>query len=428
MLLKRLCTWMVIALVAPLALAEEDYIPDATLSVAKLVKTWQLRLPLEADQRLVDLYLVDDQVYATTNDGFVFAIHAPTGANRWLRRAAQEGYRIRRPCHVGERAVFVSPTTILQVDRRYGDGISKTELRFAAGTGAITDGVRLIIGGLDRRVYAIDAANPLYSWKSITNAPITSTPALYNGSLFVASSDGTVYSCTAEKKAFRWQTSTYSSITADLVADEGGVYVASRDNSLYLYDLLFGEIRWRARFSGPLYEAPVLAGDRAYQFCPDDGLVAVNTSVIGIDERFQWKLPRGRTLLTIDEKYAYILSQDETVLVVGLEDGQIVHTIAVAGFTITAPDSAETVLYLANPDGRIFCARPVGAPIVQRSDLRAALNPPAEEAESAAAGADTAAAPEEKTPDLLQTSRRGAPLGGKSKVSKEFGKSGGARP
>ena len=70
-------------------------------------------------------------------------------------------------------------------------------------------------------------------------------------------------------------------ITADLAVDDNGVYVASRDHSLYLLDPAFGGLRWRARFSGPLYEPPVVTADTAFQFCAEDGLAAINTGTVG---------------------------------------------------------------------------------------------------------------------------------------------------
>ncbi len=426
MALNRACAWLVVAFVGSVALAQEDYLPAQSLSEAGLLKVWQLGLELPKHQHLTDIYLVDDQLYAATDDGYVFAIHADTGAIRWLRRVSSEGYRIRRPCHVEDRVVFVTPTTLLQVNRLSGEGASKTELRFPAGSSAVTDGQQILMGGLDRRLHAFQAADPLLGWQLIVNGPITSTPAMFKdpGGVSVvvaAADDGTVYACTAGRKAFRWQANTWGSVTADLVVSEEGVYVACRDRSLYLLDPAFGEVRWRARFSGPLQESPVVTSDSAYQFCPDDGLVSVNTAVVGAVERLRWKLPRGRTLLTADAQHAYVLSQDQSVLVVGHDDGATAYTIPATGMTLAAPCPAQVSLYLASPDGRVFCARPLGTPLVTRGQLRDAVSPP-ETAAEAAEKVQPATQPAAKASetDALSSARKGRPIGGKSKISKGF--------
>jgi outer membrane protein assembly factor BamB len=427
MLLKHVCVWMFVVLLAAPALADEDYVPSQALREAGLIKAWQLRLRLEPDQCVADVYLVDDQLYVATNDGYVFALHAETGANRWLRHVTREGYRIRRPCHAGKRVIFATPTTVLQLDRLTGEGVSKTALRFPAGTAAASDGVRLFLGGLDQRLYAFEVKGCFPVWKAITNGALTPTPVLYEGNLFAASDNGMVYSCTADTKAYRWQRTVYGSITADLAVNEHGVYVASGDRSLYLLDLLFGEIRWQARFSGPLYESPVLTSEVVYQYCPDDGLVAVNTPVVGVDERNRWKLPRGRRLLTVDERYAYVQSKDKSILVVGIADGKLAHTLPAAGLTLGAPSLEKTALYAAGADGRVFCARPRGTPLVREGDLRDALDPAEAKKEQAAeTGAAAGEAGEKHESDVLKTSRKGQPVGGKSKVSKNYGKGGGS--
>ncbi|MBU0639254.1 MAG: PQQ-binding-like beta-propeller repeat protein, partial [Planctomycetes bacterium] len=386
-----------------------------------LVKFWQLRLPLKPQQRVADAYLVEDHLYLCTEDGYVFAVHADTGAIRWLRPVTGAGYRVKQPCHVDGQVVFTTPTTVLVVDRFTGKGLGKLELNFPAGTAAISDGARLYLGGINQRFYAFRVDNLFEAWKAGGNGPILGTPALYQGNLFLATDGGDVYSCIAEDKRFRWQSRTNGPNTADVIVDQNGVYVASRDHSLYLLDLIFGQQRWRARFSGPLYEAPVTMSEVVYQYCPDDGLIAVNTAVVEVDQRFRWKLPRGRKLLTVDRRYAYVLSRDESVLAVDNKDGTVVHTIPAPGLILPMPAPERATIFLASADGRIFCARPRGVPFVRREDLRQALTPPEDQETTSPELTQTAPATEQtQRKDYLQSAQRGTPLGGKSKVTREF--------
>lgn len=416
------CLWVLIGLLGPPVLAEGDYVPDEGLRAVNLLKTWQLRLPLDPGQRLVDVYLVDDMLYAATNDGYVFAMHAETGASRWLRQITREGFRMSRPCHAGDRVIFATPTTVLQLDQYTGEGRSKSALPFTAGTGPISDGQRYFIGGLDQRLYAYDVTNPLYGWRVIADGPIMSSPVLSEGDLIFASSEGTVYSCTADQKRFRWRATTYGSVTADLAVNEHGVYVANRDQSLYLLDPHFGRIRWRARFSGPLYEPPVLTSELAYQYCPGHGLAAVETATLHVDERLRWVLPRGRKLLTVDSGTAYVLSLDETILAVAVRDGAITHTLPAPGMTLCAPRPDRPFICVAAPDGRIFCAQPRGAPWVTRANVRSALTPPEPTTQPAEGPTTQPVRPEPKEVDRLPTSQTGPPAGGKSRVSRDFGR------
>jgi outer membrane protein assembly factor BamB len=418
---QRICVWGLVALIVPLAAGEADLVPAEALHESGLVKFWQLRLPLEPEQRLTDAYLVDDQLYLPTQDGYVFAVHADSGAVRWLRPVTRAGYRIKRPCHAGGRVVFVTPSRVLQLDRVLGDGIAQAELWFPAGTAGTSDGLDLYLGGINGRFYALNVLTQMERWKAGMQGAITSTPVLHEDKLFVASNDGHVSACVAENKRYRWQASVSGPIVADLASDANGLYVACQDQSLYLFDTRFGQIRWRARFSGPLYEPPVLTSEVAYQFCPEDGLVAVNTSWIGgVEQRFRWKLPHGRQLLTVDKRFAYVLSRDESILVVRLEDGKIDHEIPAPGFTMGMPAPGSTTLWMAGADGRVFCARPRGVPFVRREDLRRALLPPEVLAEVEEAAPEATKPGQQEVEDYLRGAATGPPIGGKSKVSKQF--------
>jgi outer membrane protein assembly factor BamB len=396
-----------------------DFIDSAGLHAAGLVKHWQLPLPLRPGQELAASYLVDDQVYAATRDGYVYAIDARTGAIRWVRQVTTAGYPIRTPCHAGNRTVFVMPPAFVQYDRYSGYPIRGTETRFPTGSAAASDGLRIFIGGIDQRIYAFFPDQGFEEWKARARGPIVARPVLLGKYLYFAGDDGTVYAAVAANKEFYWRARRVGSITADLVAAETGLYVASRDHSLYALSPQDGGVLWRTRFSGPLYEPPVLTPEIVYQYCPDDGLAAVNAGTVGVEQRVRWTLPLGRALLTADEQQAYVLARDENILVADLNDGAILHTIPAPGFTIAMPAPDVAALYLASPDGRIFCGRKQGVPIVLAEEVRrASLGPagPAEEAEQAAEAADAAAAEE----DPLKSKRPGPPIGGKSKVSKEY--------
>ncbi len=397
---------------------EADYLDSPALHEAGLVKYWQLQLPLEEGQEIADAYLVDDQIYLATRDGCVHAIHAQTGANRWGKEVTTAAYRIRRPCHLDDRTIFVTPSAITQYDRYTGEPVFRVAARFPTGSSAISDGVRFYVGGIDQRIYAFYASQDFETWKARAGGPIVSRPALLGKHLFFAGHDGSVYACVAENKRFYWRTRTIGSITADLAADDNGVYVATRDNSLYSLAPQDGSRRWRTRFSGPLYEPPVVTPEVVFQYCPDDGVVAINTGTVGVEERVRWILPRGRELLTVDERLAYVLSRDESILIARLEDGKILHTIPAPGFTLPMPSPADPALYVASRDGRIFCARKRGVPPVTAQDVRKAMQRPGETEQQPAAAAGETAPPAEE--DHLKSKRPGPPIGGKSKVSKEY--------
>ncbi len=419
---KALCVAFLGALIvafAPAARAQ-DYIPDAALRDAGLSKFWQLALPLAKDQRIVNIYHVDDTLYATTNDGYVFAVHARTGVLLYFKQIGDKAHRVREPVHAGERTIFLTDLVLTELDRNSGDGILQRDLRHTIGSAPASDGERIFHGSINHRFYSNDVYTGYEIWKVQTFGRISSRPVVSQGFLFVASHDGRIYSCTAANKRAHWISATSGPNSADLAIDENGLYVASEDHSLYLLDVGFGQVRWRARFSGPLYDAPVITPGVAYQYSRHDGLVAVNTATIDVEERFRWKMPHGLKLLTVDDRYAFVLTANGAVAAADLETGEIDHVIATRGFNMGAPDPLGGAVYLIDERGRLFCARSSAAPPLNRDELRQALaGRKAELAEQEAAPL-IEPPPRRDITELLRSSGRGIPLGGRSKVTREY--------
>ncbi|MGE3182834.1 MAG: PQQ-binding-like beta-propeller repeat protein, partial [Phycisphaerae bacterium] len=213
-----ICLGLLVSLLSAGARADEDYLPREQLGDAKLVKYWQLQVDLSPGQVVDRAYLVDDQIYVCTNDGYAYAIHAPTGAVRWLQRITRAGYPVPRPCHADGKSVFVTPSEIFVLDKLFGDPVARKKLDFPGGSAGASDGNRVFCGGIDRRFYAFGVSDLFEDWAVLTEGPITSTPAIFRDYLYVASDDGRVYACNSANKRFQWRAETYAAITADLVA------------------------------------------------------------------------------------------------------------------------------------------------------------------------------------------------------------------
>jgi outer membrane protein assembly factor BamB len=54
-------------------------------------------------------------------------------------------------------------------------------------------GGTLVVGSEDGRLYAVDSVTGNQLWTVDTGAPITSSPAVWNSTVFVGSQDGNVY-------------------------------------------------------------------------------------------------------------------------------------------------------------------------------------------------------------------------------------------
>lgn len=407
------------------AQAEPDYIPNDAWQRVDMRKFYQFRLPLQPDQQVQNAYLIDDALYVTASNGYVYALHAPTGILRWFTQVTTADYEVTRPAHLQTRVVFSLPPKSQQYLRVDGRPIRKIDYRFPAASPPTSDGFFFFVGGLNNRLYAFNPEVPWETWKVLTTGSVRAAPAYYDDTLYYATDRGVVYAARSVDRDYVGINRTFGPVVASPLANESGVFVASRDRSLYAFDLRLRGRQWRARFQSPLVDSPVLAADTIFQYSRADGLAAINLEVFGVDERIRWMRPDGLALLTTDDRYAYVFCQDSKIKACRLDTGVVEHTIEAPGFEFTVASTNDPAIFLVSRDGRIYCARKKNVPLPTPEQMRLALagvtgGVPVMEQPAADEDDDVAAAPDEDE-DPLASPRRGAPVGGTSKISKGFG-------
>jgi outer membrane protein assembly factor BamB len=94
---------------------------------------------------------------------------------------------------------------------------------------------RVIIGGRDKAVHAIDAATGKSSWKFVTRARVDSSPVLVGNRVFVGSSDGKLYSLDAQSGEKRWEYEIGDALTATPAVAGGRLVIGAQDGRIYCF-------------------------------------------------------------------------------------------------------------------------------------------------------------------------------------------------
>ncbi len=117
---------------------------------------------------------------------------------------------------------------------------------------ALVDG-RVIVGGRDKSVHAIDAATGKAAWTFVTKARVDSSPAIAGGRVYIGSSDGRLYGLDAKTGEKQWEFDTGAGITS-LSGDRGRAHRRRHaGRPRLLFRIGFGWTRFRApvgRLSG----------------------------------------------------------------------------------------------------------------------------------------------------------------------------------
>jgi outer membrane protein assembly factor BamB len=99
---------------------------------------------------------------------------------------------------------------------------------------ALSDG-RVILGGRDKAIHAIDAKTGKSLWTFMTRARVDSSPGIAGGRVYVGSSDGKLYVLDAASGKKLWEFDAGDAITASPAIADGLVVVGAQDGRLYCF-------------------------------------------------------------------------------------------------------------------------------------------------------------------------------------------------
>ena len=99
---------------------------------------------------------------------------------------------------------------------------------------ALVDG-RVIVGGRDKSVHAIDAATGKAAWTFVTKARVDSSPAIAGGRVYIGSSDGRLYGLDAKTGDKQWEFDAGAGITGSPAIAAGRIVVGTQDGRVYCF-------------------------------------------------------------------------------------------------------------------------------------------------------------------------------------------------
>jgi eukaryotic-like serine/threonine-protein kinase len=218
-----------------------------------------------------------DVVLIGSYDGHLYALDARTGVVRWkvltngmvhATPAVQDGLAFIAGCDAIFRAIrvtdgrqmyqvesgsYTAASPVVDGDRAYFGTFnyevlaidlkkrtvvwrySQPDAQFPYYSSAALSNGRVIVGGRDKIVHAIDAATGKAAWTFATKARVDSSPVVAGGRVYVGSSDGRLYVLDAASGKKLSEFDTGAAITASPALAGGRVVVGTQDGRLYVF-------------------------------------------------------------------------------------------------------------------------------------------------------------------------------------------------
>ena len=205
---------------------------------------------------------LDGAVYFSSLDGDVYAVDERSGAARWRFRTGGER-RFSAPGIHG-----LQPSTEVMPD----------PFDVFLSSPAVWNGT-VYVGSGDHNVYALDANTGALRWKFATGNVVHASPAVHDGVVFVGSWDRYFYALDARTGSLVWKFATgddreiYNQvgIAGSAAVADGLVYFGCRDSHFYALDERTGALRWKRDEHGSwVVGSPAVAAGSVYYTTSDE--------------------------------------------------------------------------------------------------------------------------------------------------------------
>jgi outer membrane protein assembly factor BamB len=179
-----------------------------------------------------------DTVYVSSDDHYLYALDAATGALRWRYNCngSQPNDSLSASPVVANNVVYVTAYdgNVYAIDTQTGEKIwNHTTARLSStfASPAYSNGV--IYQAADKALYALNASTGDELWQFTSTQQIQACPAVAAGVVYIGGNDGILYALNASSGSQVWQYNLSYSIVASASVANGVVYLGARNGSLY---------------------------------------------------------------------------------------------------------------------------------------------------------------------------------------------------
>jgi outer membrane protein assembly factor BamB len=232
----------------------------------------------------------DTRVYVMSRDGVVHGVDKTNGKGLWTFSTEGEkqwdywDFFLSTPVADDKHWLYFGSGDhhIYSINKRTGAFRWKVETGAIVHGSPVLSGEKVIVGGFDGKMYALDQANGniLWTFKTVGNSyfrdgEIAGSPAVADGIVYFGSRDYNLYAVLEETGTGAWNERTPSWVVAKPLMAEGNVYVAISDGPrIFSFNAKSGSENWMTRLGLNVFGGAETLGDNHIAVAGFDGRIS----------------------------------------------------------------------------------------------------------------------------------------------------------
>jgi outer membrane protein assembly factor BamB len=346
----------------------QSLVPKRTaLARVGLERQWTTVVPLTGVERLMNISLAENLMFAQTTAANFYVYEAETGRLLWSARlGTQTGTA--RPASVNSKRVFATNATQLHaLDRLTGRTVWVTDLGNLPSSETAADEHHVMVGMTNGKLMAFHTETGVFAWNWQTGGPVRSRPLPATTMVAFGGGDNKLYVAMADEVVMLYRIATGGEIGEGL-GNYGNrlLIVPSADHNVYGVDMFTAKVKWIFSSGAPVHQEPLVVDKDGYVINSKGFLSALDVETG--EPRWTTSTHGGR-LLSISAKRLYLESADDDLFVIDRQTGQVLADPAstfyrsglnLRHFDLGPTNRANDRIFLATTSGLVVCIREIG--------------------------------------------------------------------
>ncbi len=329
------------------------------LEHARLKTAWENELPLKRGEKLQQLFLVGDCIYALSDRNFMVCLDREKGKMIFGRSVAVPGIPVDSPKLFGDKLMSIEGKKLIELDPATGEERKATDVGFSIVCPPARNSSFFYLAGPENRLHAlrIEDRVEVFQVAAENESAIVSIVAEEDYVVF-ATEVGNVISIAADAPRRLWQFDASKGIVGTMIQDGGSLFLASRDTYVYkleIVDLPIVNMAWKYQVDGMPVSEPRVTRDVVYQRIREKGVTAIDRQ----SGKLMWTVPGGAELLAEVRDRAYVFTGTRTLVVMDNAAAKRLYTVNLARVSRYVANTENSRMYIGDDLGRLMCLEPV---------------------------------------------------------------------
>ena len=217
------------------------------------------------------------------------------------------------------------------------------------------------ISGIDDRMHVIKAKDMVETFKvAADDGSLVTTINANDEYVVFGTVKGNIYSMLPDAPRKLWDFHAAGGIVGQLTKDNDSIYFSGQDMNVYridIPDIYTKDFIWKCLVPGMVSIQPRVTETMVYQ----NALGKYNT-VSAIDKDtgvIKWTVQNGYELLAESRGRAYVITDDEKLVVMNNVSGTMMYSVNFTGVTKQAYNTIDSKIYIGDNLGRVACLEPM---------------------------------------------------------------------